>query len=83
MRNVIKFVLFFILVFLSIYYFSYVYSENYEENEENNENDIPTVSFPFKNLYDDKGKKLNIILLSAPFVKDNMKNYTKSIWQKV
>ena len=28
---------------------------------------IPTVSFPFKNLFDDKGNKLNIILLSAPF----------------
>ena len=29
--------------------------------------DIPNVSFPFKNLFDDKGSKLNIILLSAPF----------------
>ena len=28
---------------------------------------IPTVAFPFKNLFDDKGRKLNIILLSAPF----------------
>jgi hypothetical protein len=31
---------------------------------------IPTVSFPFKNLFDDKGKKLNIILISAPFRED-------------
>lgn len=74
-RHIIKVVLFFVLIFLSIYYFSYVYSENYEnKNQENQENDeiedddyIPTVSFPFKNLYDDRGKKLNIILLSAPF----------------
>lgn len=28
---------------------------------------VPTVSFPFKNLYDDNGNKLNIILISAPF----------------
>lgn len=28
---------------------------------------IPTVSFPFKNLFDDKGNKLNVILISAPF----------------
>ncbi len=28
---------------------------------------IPTVEFPFKNLFDDKGNKLNIILISAPF----------------
>ena len=29
--------------------------------------EVPTVSFPFKNLYDDKGRKINIILISAPF----------------
>jgi len=27
----------------------------------------PSVEFPFKNLFDDKGNKLNIILISAPF----------------
>lgn len=31
------------------------------------EEDIPTVSFPFKNVFDEKGKKINIILISAPF----------------
>lgn len=30
-------------------------------------NSVPTVSFPFKNLYDDNGNKLNIILIAAPF----------------
>ena len=30
-------------------------------------NYVPTVEFPFKNLFDDKGKKLNIILIAAPF----------------
>jgi hypothetical protein len=28
---------------------------------------IPKVDFPFKNLFDDKGNKLNIILIAAPF----------------
>jgi hypothetical protein len=28
---------------------------------------IPSVTFPFKNMFDDKGKKLNIILIAAPF----------------
>jgi hypothetical protein len=30
-------------------------------------NGIPTVEFPFKNLFDQNGNKLNIILLAAPF----------------
>ena len=29
--------------------------------------DVPTVKFPFKNLFDDEGNKLNIILIAAPF----------------
>ena len=33
------------------------------------ENGVPTVTFPFKNLFDDNGKKINIILLAAPFRK--------------
>lgn len=28
---------------------------------------VPSVSFPFKNLFDDKGNKLNVILIAAPF----------------
>jgi hypothetical protein len=31
------------------------------------ENTVPTVVFPFKNTFDDKGNKLNVILISAPF----------------
>lgn len=40
--------------------------ENYTNIMIDDDN-IPTVDFPFKNLYDDKGRKLNIILISAPF----------------
>ena len=29
--------------------------------------EVPEVEFPFKNLYDDRGKRLNVILLAAPF----------------
>lgn len=32
-----------------------------------NNDGVPTVSFPFKNIYDDNGNKLNIILIAAPF----------------
>jgi hypothetical protein len=40
------------------------------------QNSVPTVSFPFKNLFDDRGNKLNIILLAAPFrTSDDEKNY--------
>jgi len=31
------------------------------------EDSIPNVGFPFRNLIDDNGKKLNIILITAPF----------------
>ncbi len=41
--------------------------DNKNKSEERDENNIPTVKFPFKNIFDQNGKKLNIILLSAPF----------------
>lgn len=37
------------------------------ENQNSQDNQPPTVSFPFKNLFNQEGKKLNIILISAPF----------------
>lgn len=53
----------FIIAALSIVLiiFYYKYFEWYSDS------DVPTVSFPFKNLFDDKGKKLNVILIAAPF----------------
>jgi hypothetical protein len=33
--------------------------------------EVPTVAFPFKNLFDDNGKKLNVILIAAPFRNEN------------
>ena len=36
--------------------------------------EIPNVSFPFKNIYDDKNRKLPIIVIGAPFRSDEHKN---------
>ena len=41
--------------------------EKKDEKLERDANGIPTVHFPFKNLFDQNGNKLNIILLAAPF----------------
>ncbi len=42
--------------------------KNDKDNKlERDKNGIPTVHFPFKNLFDQNGNKLNIILLAAPF----------------
>jgi hypothetical protein len=38
-----------------------------ETKLEKDKNGIPTVHFPFKNLFDQNGNKINIILLAAPF----------------
>lgn len=43
--------------------------------------DVPSVKFPFKNLYDDKSNKINIILLSAPFRNKEDDDYYKD-WKK-
>lgn len=51
------------LITIAILYILYLsFTENFVESDK-----IPTVQFPFKNLFDDKGKKLNVILISAPF----------------
>jgi hypothetical protein len=49
-------IIIFVLTYISLLIF------NKPENK-----DIPTVKFPFKNLFDDKGNKLNVILIAAPF----------------
>ena len=52
----------FILIGIIIFIYLYVFTvECFFEDS------IPTVEFPFKNLFDDKGNKLNIILIAAPF----------------
>ena len=53
-----------ILIFVSILLY---YSFKKIKTELYNNEDVPIVQFPFKNLFDEKQKPLNIILLSAPF----------------
>ena len=55
----------FVIVLIS--YAGYTLLEKTRETSNKNDDGIPTVAFPFKNLFDDQGEKLNIILLSAPF----------------
>lgn len=52
--------LFVFWLFLILFPF-YKNCENYEKVE------VPNVEFPFKNLFDQDGNKLNIILIAAPF----------------
>jgi len=56
-----------ILVFIALFCVSVSYKCANKAIEFYEDISIPTVAFPFKNLFDDNGKKLNIILLSAPF----------------
>ena len=48
-----------ILLFITMLIYNKIKTEPY--------NDIPIVSFPFKNIFDENQKPLNIILISAPF----------------
>uniref|UniRef100_A0A6C0E823 Glycosyl transferase family 1 domain-containing protein n=1 Tax=viral metagenome TaxID=1070528 RepID=A0A6C0E823_9ZZZZ len=57
----------FFCVFLYYIHLNLSYNNRSIETFENNSVTVPTVSFPFKNLFDQNGKKLNIILISAPF----------------
>jgi len=64
------FILFIIIVIFFVYYslspLKIIYDAlKGKRNDEDSK--VPTVSFPFKNLFDDENKKLNIILISAPF----------------
>lgn len=57
MKNFIIGIIVTIIIVVVVYNF---FVEPYKDS-------IPTVSFPFKNTFDDQGNKLNVILISAPF----------------
>jgi hypothetical protein len=57
--NIFLFILIVAFILISIVYYFSKKAELY--------GDIPIVSFPFKNLFDENQKPLNIILISAPF----------------
>ena len=61
-----------ILLILFIAVFVFMNSKNpspryVHEGFDNNNKEVPNVEFPFKNIRDEKGNKLNIIAISAPF----------------
>tara|TARA_Y100001970_G_scaffold241486_1_gene305102 strand:+ start:3700 stop:4779 length:1080 start_codon:yes stop_codon:yes gene_type:complete len=63
--------LFLILLFIII-----IYNTKKENIEYFTSDEIPTLPRPFVNLYDDKGKKVNVILVSHPFTRDKGTNGT-------
>ena len=45
--------------------------DNNSNNQGQNPNEVPTMIRPYVNLFDQKGNKLNVILISKPFSGDN------------
>ena len=71
----ILYIIIFLLLFLLLWLLAQKRNQRGEKYDELS-GEVPTVAFPFKNLFDDKGNKLNVILLSAPFRgKDNEELY--------
>ena len=70
MKKMIIGIIISIILIVFIYYYFY-------ESFKAKATDIPTVSFPFKNTFDDNGNKLNVILIAAPFrsTEDEQKYY--------
>ena len=62
--NNINIVLLIIILILLIFVQNNI--EHFETDEDDNQV-VPKVEFPFKNILDNNGKRLNIILISAPF----------------
>lgn len=60
--------------FVGLLIFLYLIRPRHETYSE----DVPTVQFPFKNLFHQNGQKLNVILLAAPFRnEEHMQLYEK------
>lgn len=57
----------FILAIVILFCISMTYTISYKAIEFYEDLGIPKVEFPFRNMFDDKGNKLNIILITAPF----------------
>ena len=58
-----------IILLLIIIILVFILSQNNIEgfNSEDDDQLVPKVEFPFKNILDENGRRLNIILISAPF----------------
>ena len=65
-----------IAIVLIIVFLFYLFNKKTLEtfsNSTSNDNTTPDVQFPFKNIYDDKDRKIPIICISAPFRNDDHK----------
>jgi hypothetical protein len=60
-------IIFFVSMILIIIFISIILHYSYKKIKTELYEDVPIVSFPFKNLFDENQKPLNIILISAPF----------------
>ena len=81
MLETILVIIFIILLFLLLH--NSVKKQSIENFEDNTNNNIFTVSRPFVNLYDNKGRQINVTLLSRPFYMDShYKDYDNDFFYK-
>ena len=75
-KNMNIFLLIIFIILAVIVYFMYSKNKNQENFSDSNSTtnslslEVPTVKRPYVNLYDNFGKKLNVILISKPFSSD-------------
>lgn len=65
MKNILITLTIITIVAITIVILLYSSYKKYKSNY--NKYNVPKVEFPFKNLFDENGNKLNVILISAPF----------------
>ena len=58
---------FFFLVLVVALVFGLGFAAAEETRKKEKEEEVPTVEFPFRNLQDERGRRLNLIVLTAPF----------------
>ena len=77
--NIKLFILLILLAFTIIALIYMCNTENFTNSKEKmEEEEVPNVKRPFVNVYDNNGKKLNVILISKPFRDDSeLKIYEK------
>ena len=73
-RNKVYNIIFVVFVIVLLFFlFSRQTIETFINSTPNGDNTTPDVKFPFKNIYDDKDRKLPIICIGAPFRNDSHK----------
>ena len=66
------------IIIIYVAYMNYSQIESFDEPQPQTQELVPEVKFPFKNIRDENGKLLNIILISAPFrAEEDEKKYAE------